>query len=762
MGLLTSMYSGVSGLTVHGNALSSVADNIANVNTYAYKSTRINFGDVMVQSLTAGGSVSSRVGSGARILNVQNVLTQGSFENTDLPTDLAINGSGFFEVSNPDAASRGGFYTRAGQFQLDKNGFLVNPQGYRLQGYNADANTQALELILGDIQVLTMQADAVATNNVDLTVNLDAEDTMEHHPSQAVTSSDESSYNYLNTVRVYDSLGVAHDLILYYQKLERDTYTTPIPSDPIDPTRVVTNQWKVTVLENVNGTPSEAYILDGLNTFYMHFDSDGHLVGTTTGLQAYPDAFKTVDTFPSGTSTTVSNRVGETFSYDITPDDTTTGEQTFISKLQVGLTGWDSSTDYFGVGGETYLYSSYNTTSELVNAINSNADGTGVWAAYSGSTITLYGNGDTPAAISYSTSVSVTTVGATLGDLIDSINNGATATGMVFLSGGASLGGTGLVTLWVGSSALIFDPNSTLGAIYTSINTLTNFTATTMGDNSIMIQAVNIGSGSNTTLLTSSAGRLSTNAGNALFGGMVAGSATSVAASLDGSDSKLLLTRSFSSSAATLSMDSGNSLGAGLSGIDLSSFEQISYASDTELPGGDQVETDGERGIVFEWQTPTGATEPQEITFDFKPSESSSSTQSAGASETFYMSQNGSARGALQTLDIDDNGIIMGQFNNGTIRVLGAVVLVDFANPNELVRQGDNLWVRTLDSGDPVYNLPGQGGLGSLESGALEMSNVDLADQMVKLINYQRAYQANSKTISTTDQMLAELINLKR
>ena len=760
MGLLTSMYSGVSGLTVHGTALSSVADNIANLNTYAYKSTRVNFGDVMTQSLNAGGSLTARVGSGARILSVQNVFTQGSFETTDLSTDLAINGSGYFEVSNPDTDNSGGFFTRAGQFTLDEEGYLVTPQGYRLLGYNADAETEALSLILEDIQILTQQVDAVATTSVDITVNLDAEEEDTHHPSEAVDPSNEDTYNYLSTVRVYDSLGVAHDLLLYYQKLDRDTYTTPIPTDPDDPTAVVTNQWKVTVLENVDGTPTESNFTDSINTFYMHFDSEGHLVGTTTGLQAYPDAFETVDTFAAGLATTVSNRVGETFSYDTTPEDSTTGEQTFISKLQVNLSGWDSSSDYFGVGGETYLYSNFGTTSELVNAINSNSDTTGVWATYSGSTITLYGNGDSPSAISYSTSVSVTTVGATLSDLVDSINNGATATGMIYLSG-SSVGGSG-VTLWVGSTALTFGSNTTLGDILTSINALGTFTATTMGDNCIIIQATAVGSAGNATLLSSSASQLSTNAGDSLFGGMTSGSLTSVSASLDATDNTLVITRTFSSSSATLEVDSGNNLGTAMSGIDLTSFEQISYASDTELPGDDQVETDGVRNLSFSWQDDTGSTEPQVITIDFEPSDSSASTQSAGDSETLYLSQDGSPRGALQTLDIADDGTITGQFSNGTIKVLGAVVLVTFANENELVRQGENLWVSSLESGEPVYNLPGSGGTGSLESGVLEMSNVDLADEMVKLINYQRAYQANSKTISTTDTMLQELINLKR
>ena len=114
-------------------------------------------------------------------------------------------------------------------------------------------------------------------------------------------------------------------------------------------------------------------------------------------------------------------------------------------------------------------------------------------------------------------------------------------------------------------------------------------------------------------------------------------------------------------------------------------------------------------------------------------------------------------------MDIDSDGLITGQFSNGTLITLGAVALSNVANPSALKREGENLWSWTRNAGDPLPpSQAGSSGLGSIESGALEQSNVDLADQFVKMINYQRAFQANTKTISTTDSMLAELINLKR
>ena len=207
MGMLSAMWAGVAGLNVHGQALSAVSDNIANVNTHGFKGSRINFGDVMTHSLTVGGTVVNQVGTGADVLSVQNLLTQGSFESTDIPTDLAINGAGFFEVHQTDSDTS--YYTRAGQFLLDKEGYMVNSQGYRLQGYNVDSNGDILE-IPTDLRLLKLQTDAVSTTQVDISMNLDAEDEDKLHPSKLIDPDDQSTWNYLNTVRTYDSLGVGH------------------------------------------------------------------------------------------------------------------------------------------------------------------------------------------------------------------------------------------------------------------------------------------------------------------------------------------------------------------------------------------------------------------------------------------------------------------------------------------------------------------------------------------------------------------------
>jgi flagellar hook protein FlgE len=105
---------------------------------------------------------------------------------------------------------------------------------------------------------------------------------------------------------------------------------------------------------------------------------------------------------------------------------------------------------------------------------------------------------------------------------------------------------------------------------------------------------------------------------------------------------------------------------------------------------------------------------------------------------------------------------VSGIFSNGQQRVLGQVAVAAFSAPDQLDRLGGNLFAQTPSSGQPALGAAGQGGRGSIASGSLEQSNVDLADQFVRLIAAQRAFEANSKTVSTADQLLSELIAMKR
>jgi flagellar hook protein FlgE len=137
-------------------------------------------------------------------------------------------------------------------------------------------------------------------------------------------------------------------------------------------------------------------------------------------------------------------------------------------------------------------------------------------------------------------------------------------------------------------------------------------------------------------------------------------------------------------------------------------------------------------------------------------------TQFAEKSSTKVVTQNGYGMGYLETFKIDQSGVITGVYSNGTSRTLGQVALASFTNPGGLEKAGESTYVVSNNSGEANIGPSGVAGKGKVIAGALEMSNVDLAEQFTDMIVTQRGFQANSRTITTSDQMLQELLTLKR
>jgi flagellar hook protein FlgE len=137
-------------------------------------------------------------------------------------------------------------------------------------------------------------------------------------------------------------------------------------------------------------------------------------------------------------------------------------------------------------------------------------------------------------------------------------------------------------------------------------------------------------------------------------------------------------------------------------------------------------------------------------------------TQYSSPSTTKAVEQNGFSMGYMEAFNIDDSGIITGVYSNGTKETVGQVGMAVFTNPGGLTATGENLFENSNNSGTPNIGAASQAGRGKIAAGTLEMSNVDLSDQFTDMIITQRGFQANSRTIVTSDQMLQELINLKR
>ncbi len=415
--MIGSLFAGISGLNVNSKALTVIGDNIANVNTTAFKSNRASFANILSQSLAGTGS--NEIGRGVQFWGTTPMWSQGSVENTANPTDMAINGAGFFLLRD---SANSDYFTRAGDFAFDRDGYLVNPDDLFLQGYEITAVQPDGTLTLGNITDINVPGQSTsppqASTQFTLDVNLDA--------GAAVADT------YSTTVIVYESLGNAIPVTLTFDK-------------------AAANEWDLTV------------------------------------------------SVPAGTLTDPAT--------DIVV----------------------SETDY----------------------------------DFNGATGALTNNTDTT---------------ITLSD---------------FISGASNL-------------TLTWD----------------------------LVDASNVTHG------------------------------------------------------------------------DL--------------------------------------------------------TQYAAPSMTTFQTQDGYASGVLRGVAVDESGVVTGSYSNGQLAPLYQVVLADFPNYYGLNKMGKNLYAESRDSGQAMTGVPQSGRLGSISPSAIEMSNVDLAQEFVKMITTQRAFQANSRVITTSDEILAELINIKR
>jgi flagellar hook protein FlgE len=175
MSITSSFYSALSGMDSNGIALQVIADNISNSNTVGFKGSSVQFEDILGMSLEGIGG-SNRLGVGASVASMAPSFTQGTLTTTGVGTDLAINGKGFFIVENSVSSER--YYTRAGNFHLDNNGYFVNANDQRVQGYLYDNAGTNLTETLADIKIeqTNMIAPSVSSQ-VEIALNLDSQDT---------------------------------------------------------------------------------------------------------------------------------------------------------------------------------------------------------------------------------------------------------------------------------------------------------------------------------------------------------------------------------------------------------------------------------------------------------------------------------------------------------------------------------------------------------------------------------------------------------
>jgi len=245
----------LSGLTSEATALSAIANNLANENTTGYKDTQVLFSDLFYQSLgTTGSGDPIQLGAGASVGSMPSMFTQGSVSSTGVPTDVAIQGNGFFVVQQNGITS----YTRAGNFSVDSNNFLVTAGGQQVMGYpavNGVVNTgQALAPLQLGAGTISPPA---ATTTVQIQTNLDA---------GATVGGTDATYS--TPLTIYDSLGASHTLTFTFTKTAANTwsYSISMPAADLNPV----------------GTPPVAQT-GVLATGTLTFDGNGNLIGPTDG-----------------------------------------------------------------------------------------------------------------------------------------------------------------------------------------------------------------------------------------------------------------------------------------------------------------------------------------------------------------------------------------------------------------------------------------------------------------------------------------------
>ncbi len=209
MGILSSLYTGVSGLVAQGEALGVVGDNIANANTVGFKSSRAEFQDILSKDLKGilGGN---QIGRGTKIGAVNPLITQGNVDSTEKATDLAISGEGYFQVKGSDGVS----YTRDGSFHFDKEGALVTNDNQRIQGFMADEKGNILNKT-GDIRFPRALIPAKATNKLRFDLNLDSRVEV----NKKFDLKDPFSTSHYSTgAEIYDSQGNKHLMTMFFNK----------------------------------------------------------------------------------------------------------------------------------------------------------------------------------------------------------------------------------------------------------------------------------------------------------------------------------------------------------------------------------------------------------------------------------------------------------------------------------------------------------------------------------------------------------------
>ncbi|EJB5777779.1 flagellar hook protein FlgE [Campylobacter coli] len=845
--MMRSLWSGVSGLQAHQVAMDVEGNNISNVNTTGFKYSRADFGTMFSQTVkiaTAptdgrGGSNPLQIGLGVSVSSTTRIHSQGSVQTTDKNTDVAINGDGFFMVSDDGGLTR--YLTRSGDFKLDAYGNFVNNAGFVVQGWNINWDDQTIDSSRSPQNIFIdpgMHIPAAKSTEVAIKANLN------------------SGLNIGTSSRNLYALDSVHGWNNKTQRPEdeNDTGTTQFYTTSKNSVEVTEKGVDAGSLFNANGTglnlrdgqgiwvsyadakfttdkPANVNVFDPNNhtnqngsIFWGDKDNTVNLDITLNGvniqnanIRSLDEAIAYINTFTAPTDTRDGTGVkavkkadgsGIEFVND-NADGTTDNMKNINLTVNQANTAGERHTITWNAGNNNFTAASAKNGANSVwiptaANVNGNAESIQIITAhkyvYSSNPVDIgpmynpdggpqfqpgVGNNapTDPASLNYWNAIQGSLKNSdartfrTTEDLRELLQRDARY--------GVDYDGDGSKT---------YDADDINQAVKVVVTENGNFAISNANETSTI--PANAGAGNtqvttnpknmsfNITAYSNKQGTVSTNDafakifkafdGVLTVGGQIKESEqlklSAFSAGLeiyDSLGSKHTLEVQFVKQSTT--QDGGNEWQMIIRVPEPAEINTTGEGPNNIVVGTARFNNDGSLANytpkTINFSPNNGAAPNQQIKLSFGTSGSNDGLVSSNSASTLTgQATDGYTSGNLKpdAIRVDDKGNILGEFTNGKTFAVAKIAMASVANNSGLEEIGGNLFKVTANSGAIVVGEAGTGGRGEMKTSALEMSNVDLSRSLTELIIIQRGYQANSKTISTSDQMLQTLIQLKQ
>jgi flagellar hook protein FlgE len=721
--MLRSLYASISGLRNHQTRMDIIGNNIANVNTVGYKSSRVTFEESLSQMLQGasrgsdggGGTNPMQVGLGMNLGSVDARMTQGNLESTGLITDLSVEGKAYFAVSD----GNGTYFTRNGAFQFDSEGQMVLPtNGMVLQGKLADANGSfSSSSLIGNIRVpFNDQAPAKASTEINYARNLDSD--------SLAKGSVLYTQKFLHHTEDGDSLlGLSDHAGTNLGIQSGDVLTFSATAAP-PATGTVSTTFTVTDTTTMSGPTG---LLTAMTNFLRSSGVDGGL-GTTV------DMVKPADSATQRGALTIYNNTKFPISnFQVTSSRPISGP--LVTKAFSVPTTIPQGSTRLSILTDTLRAPANNN-----DALSELFDG-------SGNDLGLE-PGDS---ISFSGSIGG--------------NPAANVTPLIYAAGAAGTKMSDVLAKIKDNFKLPDRDGSVQNNLSVSLNTAGS-------DDNIPDGSIVIRGQPETAFAIRDVSIRATDINNAKPSPNFFNTNINATTLRDASDTQV------AENSITVYDNIGKEHTATMRFIPTATPSQWLWevklaGQETIIKGEKGKVTFGQDGSVSAFTFDDGSSALQfdprngapEVTLNLKvggPHDFTGLTQFRSATTATAVGQDGYTMGRLRSISIGEDGVVAGSFTNGTSKNLAQILVVDFTNPGGLQKVKDSVYTSSSNSGEPIYGAAGKQSSSVIKPGALELSNVELAQEFTDMITTQRGYQANARVITVSDSLLEELVNLKR